>query len=58
MRRRADELGLALPESAERWGRLAEYLDLGSGRRVMVFPPGGERETFQVRLQAKGTVLA
>ncbi|MFJ9519926.1 DUF6193 family natural product biosynthesis protein [Kitasatospora sp. NPDC101801] len=57
MRRTADELGLTLPESAREWGPLAEYVDTGIGRRVMVYPPKGQR-AFQVNLQAKSTRLA
>ncbi|MGW6708987.1 DUF6193 family natural product biosynthesis protein [Streptomyces sp. NPDC054956] len=56
--RTAEELGLALPESDENWGRLAEYIDAAGGRRVMVCPPGEDRRTFQVNLQANRTRLA
>ncbi|MGW3820570.1 DUF6193 family natural product biosynthesis protein [Streptomyces sp. NPDC005046] len=58
LRRTAEKLGLALPESDGKWGRLAEYVDAGSGRRVMVYPPGEGRPTFQVNLQDNGTRLA
>lgn len=56
--RTAEGLGLALPESDVRWGRLAEYVDAGNGRRVMVYPPDGSRRTFQVNLHHNGTRLA
>ncbi len=58
LRRVAEELGLALPESDGRWGHLAEYVGAGSGRRVMVYPPGEVRRTFQVSFQDTGTRLA
>ncbi len=54
----AEGLGLDLPESDGKWGRLAEYVDAKSGRRVMVYPPGEERRTLQVNLQDNGTRLA
>ncbi|MFD4393692.1 DUF6193 family natural product biosynthesis protein [Kitasatospora sp. NPDC058478] len=56
--RTAEELGLALPELDGQWRRLAEYVDAGSGRRVMVYPPGGRRRTCQVILHLNGTPLA
>ncbi|MFC1436157.1 DUF6193 family natural product biosynthesis protein [Streptacidiphilus sp. N1-3] len=58
LRRTAGELGLALPESDGKSGRLAEYVDAGSGRRVTVYPPGERRRTFQVNLQGNRTRLA
>ncbi|WP_405015906.1 DUF6193 family natural product biosynthesis protein [Kitasatospora sp. NBC_00070] len=57
LRRTADELGLALPEPDEGWGRLAKYVDAGIARRTTVYPPK-ERRAFQVNLQAKSTRLA
>ncbi|MHA6761090.1 DUF6193 family natural product biosynthesis protein [Streptacidiphilus sp. PAMC 29251] len=55
----AEELGLPLPESDSKWGRIAEYRDAGSGRRVTVYPPAeGRRRTFQVNLQGNGARLA
>ncbi|MET8856532.1 DUF6193 family natural product biosynthesis protein [Streptomyces sp. NPDC004579] len=56
--RTAEGLGLDLPESDREWGRLAEYVDAKSGRRVMVYPPGERRRTFQVILKDNGTPLA
>lgn len=56
--RTAEGLGLELPESDGKWSRLAEYVDAKSGRRVMVYPPGEGRRTFQVNLQDNGTRLA
>ncbi|MGW7031451.1 DUF6193 family natural product biosynthesis protein [Streptomyces xanthophaeus] len=58
LRRTAEELGLALPESDGKWVRLAEYGDAGIGRRVTVFPHGEGRLTFQVSLKGNGTRLA
>ncbi|MGW9372235.1 DUF6193 family natural product biosynthesis protein [Streptomyces xanthophaeus] len=58
LRRTAEELGLALPESDGKWSRLAEYGDAGSGRRVTVYPPAEGRRTFQVSLKDDGTRLA
>ncbi|MFE6056937.1 DUF6193 family natural product biosynthesis protein [Kitasatospora sp. NPDC056446] len=57
VRRTAEGLGLALPESDGNWGRIAEYLDAGRGRRVTVYPPD-EGRRFQVNFQAHGTRLA
>ncbi|MFD0399277.1 DUF6193 family natural product biosynthesis protein [Kitasatospora sp. NPDC127121] len=56
--RTAEELGLALPELDGRWGRLAEYVDAGSGRRVVVCPPDEGQRTFRVRLQGYRAPLA
>jgi hypothetical protein len=56
--RTAEGLGLALPASDGSWGRLAEFVDAGRGRRVMVYPPGERRPTFQAAFQAGGTRLA
>ncbi|MFF2302864.1 DUF6193 family natural product biosynthesis protein [Streptomyces sp. NPDC058128] len=56
--RTAEGLGLLLPESDRDWGRLAEYVDARSGRRVMVCPPGERHRTFQVTLKENGTPLA
>jgi len=56
--RTAEGLGLDLPESDGKWDRLAEYVNARSGRRVMVYPPGERRRTFQVNLQDNGTRLA
>jgi hypothetical protein len=58
LRRTAEQLGLALSESDGKWGRLAEYVNAGSGRRVTVYPPGERRRTFQVNLHDNGTRLA
>jgi len=58
LRRAAEELGLALSESDRESGRLAEYIESGSSRRVMVYPPGERRRTFQVNLHDHGTRLA
>ncbi|MFD8146736.1 DUF6193 family natural product biosynthesis protein [Streptomyces sp. NPDC059708] len=58
MRRTAEGLGLVLPESGRDWGRLAEYVGAGSGRRVMVYPPDGGRRAFQVNLHDNGPRLA
>lgn len=58
LRRTAEGLGLGLPESGENGGRLAEYVDAGSGRRVMVYPPREGQRTFQVNLRNNGTPLA
>ncbi|MFF2198007.1 DUF6193 family natural product biosynthesis protein [Streptomyces sp. NPDC058157] len=56
--RAAGGLGLVLPESGRESGRLAEYVDAGSGRRVLVWPPADGRRTFLVTLQHKGPCLA
>ncbi|MFJ4184808.1 DUF6193 family natural product biosynthesis protein [Kitasatospora sp. NPDC089509] len=55
--RTAEELGLVLPESDREWGRLAEYVAPGNGRRVVVYPPD-ERRTFEVSFQQHGPRLA
>ncbi|MFC8172323.1 DUF6193 family natural product biosynthesis protein [Streptomyces sp. NPDC057325] len=56
--RTAEGLGLDLPGSDRERGRLAEYVDARSGRRVVVYPPGEDRRTFRVHLQDDGTPLA
>ena len=58
LRGTAEELGLALPEPDGKWGRLAEYVGPVGGRRVVVYPPGERRRTFQVALQDNGPRLA
>ncbi|MFI6156180.1 DUF6193 family natural product biosynthesis protein [Kitasatospora sp. NPDC051170] len=58
MRGAAAELGLELPEADGKWGRLAEYVDEESGRRVMVYPPDSGRRAFHVRLQGNRAPLA
>ncbi|WP_435190586.1 DUF6193 family natural product biosynthesis protein [Streptomyces sp. bgisy126] len=56
--RTAEGLGLALPEPDRQYGRLAEYVGAGSGRRVVVYPPGERCPTFRMHLQDNGTPLA
>ncbi|MFE6872095.1 DUF6193 family natural product biosynthesis protein [Kitasatospora sp. NPDC057692] len=56
--RTAEGLGLALPEADGKRGRLAEYVDARSGRRVTVCPPDEGQRTFQVDLRDNGTRLA
>ncbi|MEV4944922.1 DUF6193 family natural product biosynthesis protein [Streptomyces sp. NPDC053755] len=59
LRRRAQKLGLVLTESDGTRGRRAEYVDAGSGRRVVVaYPPGEKWRSFLVILKADGTRLA
>ncbi|MFE0461095.1 DUF6193 family natural product biosynthesis protein [Kitasatospora sp. NPDC058965] len=58
LRRTAEELGLVLQESDQDWGRLAEYVDVGSGKRVLVRPPSDRERGFRASLHDHGTLMA